>query len=441
MAIITIAVNLRIAVTSLGALLDQVGAGQHLGPGAIGVLTALPAAAFAAFGAVTARLSRRVATTPLLLTAMSLVALGQVLAGDDRLDRDLPRRQRRRAGRDRDRQHPGPGGHQAVLPRPDRAGHRGLHHRHGRRGHLGGRGDRAAGGPARLAGRARGLGPAGGDRAGAAGADPPHAASPTHGHGSGSHRSLRGLRCAECVGRVLLRPPLRGVRRPVPLRPPLRGVRRPVRAASAARSASAGRTRLGWALALFFGTQSFSAYAIMSWLPQIYRDAGFSAQTSGLLLAGVIGFGGPMAIAMPWLAARRTDQRPLVLVLAAAMGVAYLGLAVAPHSGALVWTALLAFGQGSFPLVLALFGLRAATSAGTAALSAFAQSTGYLIAMVGPLSVGLLYRTTGGWLASLGVLLVALVIQAISGLRAARPGTLEDAIVANRPAEEPVAAR
>jgi len=56
--------------------------------------------------------------------------------------------------------------------------------------------------------------------------------------------------------------------------------------------------------------QSFSGFAVMGWLPQIYRDAGFSGRTAGLLLAAVIGAGLPIAFAMPWLAARRADQRP-----------------------------------------------------------------------------------------------------------------------------------
>jgi CP family cyanate transporter-like MFS transporter len=164
----------------------------------------------------------------------------------------------------------------------------------------------------------------------------------------------------------------------------------------------------------------------MGWLPQVYRDAGFSDQTAGLLLAAVVGAGAPIGLAVPWLAARRTDQRPLVLVLAAAMLVAYVGLAVAPHAGALAWTALLAFGQGSFPLALALLGLRARTTAGTAALSGFVQSTGYLIAIAGPLSVGLLYHLTGGFVVPLVAMGIAMVMQATAGLRAARPGVLED---------------
>jgi CP family cyanate transporter-like MFS transporter len=186
------------------------------------------------------------------------------------------------------------------------------------------------------------------------------------------------------------------------------------------------RTRLGWTMAVLFGMQSFSGYAIMGWLPHVFRDAGYSSQTSGLLLALLIGAGLPFALVMPTIAARWTDQRVLVLVLASTMLVAYLGLALAPGSAALLWIGLLAIGQSVFPLTLVLIGMRARTHAGTVALSAFTQSIGYLIAAAGPLSVGLLYEATGGWIASFGVLVGALVIQAVAGVRVARPRTIED---------------
>ena len=54
-----------------------------------------------------------------------------------------------------------------------------------------------------------------------------------------------------------------------------------------ARSISFGdvaRTRLGWAMALFFGLQSLQAYSIFGWFAQLWRDAGYSAEQAGLLV-------------------------------------------------------------------------------------------------------------------------------------------------------------
>jgi CP family cyanate transporter-like MFS transporter len=197
------------------------------------------------------------------------------------------------------------------------------------------------------------------------------------------------------------------------------------------RAARAGRIRpartgLGWAMAIYFGLQSLGAYALMGWLAQLFRDAGYPPATAGLLLAAVTAIGVPVAFLMPSLAARIHDLRLLVLGLSAASVVAYLGLALAPAGGALLWVVLIAVGQASFPLVLTLLGLRARTPGGTVALSAFAQSTGYLVAGLGPLLVGVLYGATGGWTVPLGLMILVIVGQSLAGLVVARPRYIED---------------
>jgi MFS transporter, CP family, cyanate transporter len=376
LAIMLIGVNLRITITSLGALLDQVATDLHLATFTLGVLTALPAAAFATVGALTGRLHRRFGPGPLLLVATALVALGQLARAFT--------------------------GNAGVFLVSSAAALAGI----------------AVGNvllpvlikqyfPNRI-----GLVTAGYTGAMTVGSTVAAATAVPVAAAAGSWR----------VGLVVWAVPAMLAVAPVLA---LRSARSGQGALQRPRI-RVGRTRLGWAMAVFFGLQSFSGYALMGWLPHLYRDAGFSDQTAGLLLALVVGAGAPVGLAMPWIAARRADQRPLVVALATTMLVAYAGLAVAPHAGALVWTGLLAAGQGSFPLALALLGLRARTMAGTAALSGFAQSTGYAIGMVGPLSVGLLYRFSGGFLVPLGALALAMVLQAVAGLRAARPGMLED---------------
>ncbi|MET8064909.1 MFS transporter, partial [Micromonospora sp. NPDC005313] len=186
------------------------------------------------------------------------------------------------------------------------------------------------------------------------------------------------------------------------------------------------RTRLGWAMAVYFGAQSLSGYAIMGWLAQLFRDAGYRPEVAGLLLAGVTALGVPVALMMPTLAGRLATLRPLVLSLTVFSAAAYTGLALAPRGLAPLWVLLLALGQGAFPLILTTIGLRARTAEGTVALSAFAQSTGYVIAALGPLLVGILYEATGGWTAPIGFLLVALAVQTAAGMVIARPRYIED---------------
>ena len=66
----------------------------------------------------------------------------------------------------------------------------------------------------------------------------------------------------------------------VPLALRARAARRaatPAVAAAAPARVRPARTRLGWAMAVYFGAQSLSGYAIMGWLAQLFRDAGYRA--------------------------------------------------------------------------------------------------------------------------------------------------------------------
>src|SRR3546814_15775404 len=89
--------------------------------------------------------------------------------------------------------------------------------------------------------------------------------------------------------------------------------------------------------------------------------------------------------------------------------VGYIGLMVAPYSAAILWAVLIGIGACTFPLILSLIPMRARTAQGTAALSGWTQSAGYLIAAIGPFVVGATYDATGGWNLPLGLPLVLAV--------------------------------
>ena len=190
--------------------------------------------------------------------------------------------------------------------------------------------------------------------------------------------------------------------------------------------AAVARTRLGWAMAVFFGLQSLQAYAVFGWFAQVYRDAGFSPGTAGLLLGVITAMSIPLSFVLPTLTARLTDQRWLMVALVACYPVGYVGLALAPVAGAWVWAVVVGVALSVFPVALTLIGLRAHTPAGTAALSGFTQSVGYLISAIGPLGVGVLYDLTGAWSVPLLALTVMSLGQLVAGLMVARPAYIED---------------
>ncbi|MCX4525139.1 MULTISPECIES: MFS transporter [unclassified Streptomyces] len=185
------------------------------------------------------------------------------------------------------------------------------------------------------------------------------------------------------------------------------------------------RSRTAWALACYFGLQATGAYVTMGWLPQIFRDAGVSAGTAGVLLAVTMVMGVPLAFVIPGLAGRMRNQGPIAVTLGLFGLAGYLGLYLAPAAGAWAWALLLGISNCAFPLVITMIGLRAKSPAGVVKLSAFAQSTGYLISIPGPILIGTLYQHSGGWDLPLVVMACLLVPQIALGVLAGRDRTIE----------------
>lgn len=69
-----------------------------------------------------------------------------------------------------------------------------------------------------------------------------------------------------------------------------------------------------------------------------------------------------------------------------------------------------------------MIGMRARSGAGVVRLSAFAQSTGYLISIPGPLLVGVLYQHSGGWGLPIALMAGLMIPQMVAGILAGRDG-------------------
>ncbi|MFI5807324.1 CynX/NimT family MFS transporter [Streptomyces sp. NPDC051561] len=190
------------------------------------------------------------------------------------------------------------------------------------------------------------------------------------------------------------------------------------------------KSRTAWALAFFFGLQATAAYITMGWMPQIFRDAGISAGTSGILLALTMAMGIPLAFVIPRVATRLTHQGPVVLVLGACGLSGYAGLYLAPAGGAWIWALLLGVSNCAFPLALTMIGLRAKSHQGVVKLSAFAQSIGYLISIPGPLLIGVLHDVSGGWGLPIALMAGLMLPQMAVGVLAGRNRTIETELAA-----------
>ena len=186
------------------------------------------------------------------------------------------------------------------------------------------------------------------------------------------------------------------------------------------------RSKVAWTIGIYFGLQTIQAYVITSWLAQITVDGGADQQTGGYSVGVFSVLGAVVAVTVPFLLRTERRLRTASIGLAGLYLLGYLGLILYP--AAAVWSSavLLGLASGSFPLILALLALRARTPAGVAALSAFAQSAGYLIGAAGPVLIGALHDLTGGWTVPLVVMMVSAALMAVVGSRAADPTLVED---------------
>ena len=187
------------------------------------------------------------------------------------------------------------------------------------------------------------------------------------------------------------------------------------------------RSRLAWAMAALFALQSAGAYVVMGYLPSIFESAGMSASHAGALLSASFFVGIPASFAVPVAAARMRDQRVLISGLTSCFVAGFVGLALAPGALAWLWIVLLAIGMSTFQLTLALFGMRGGTAPGTAALSTFSQSLGYLVAAAAPFAFGLSHDALHSWRLPLFGMAAVVVCQGLVGLYVAsgRRGTLD----------------
>lgn len=182
---------------------------------------------------------------------------------------------------------------------------------------------------------------------------------------------------------------------------------------------------LAWQVTLFMGLQSLSYYATISWFPTMFIDHGISAAGAGNLLA-LMNLGNAVSgLVIPALAQRMRDQRLLVVAMIIMIMFGITGAVFSRGAGVVVFVGLLGLGQGgSLGLAVFMFTARTADGHGAAALSGFAQGAGYLIASAGPLLLGFLHTTTGGWTVPAIALLAVAAAQLVAGVQGGRTLTI-----------------
>ncbi|KIL36503.1 transporter [Cohnella kolymensis] len=181
------------------------------------------------------------------------------------------------------------------------------------------------------------------------------------------------------------------------------------------------RSRLAWQVTFFMGLQSLLFYINANWLPVILHERGMSISTAGWMLSAMQFVSLPVSFIVPVLAARRPNQRGIVIVTVIFHLAGYIGLLAGSVSLTWLWIVFIGIAVGSsISLALAFFGLRTHNDRAAAELSGMAQSAGYLLAAVGPISFGLLHDLTHGWTFPLMILIVTSILLLLAGLGAGR---------------------
>ena len=179
-------------------------------------------------------------------------------------------------------------------------------------------------------------------------------------------------------------------------------------------------SRLAWTITLFFGCQSFLAYIVMGWLPEVFIDNGLSKANAGLLVGLVSVLAVPISLIATPLAARQKSQSGWIIGLGVLGFIGMVGLVVNPGAAPVLWSVLVGIGMSVFSLALAVIALRARDAADTAQLSGMVQGFGYLLAGVGPFLFGVLHDVTGGWTVPWMMALAVYCVQMVAGALAGR---------------------
>ncbi|CAM4267497.1 CynX/NimT family MFS transporter [Jeotgalicoccus halotolerans] len=177
------------------------------------------------------------------------------------------------------------------------------------------------------------------------------------------------------------------------------------------------RSPLAWKITVFMGAQSLIFYTLITWLPTILTANGYDIHLAGW---GVFIFqfaSIPFTFIIPVIADRMKNQVMLAFVSSGLILAGIIGLLAGLSELSILWAVFLGIGNGSaFSLSMMFFTLRTKDGYEAAELSGMAQSLGYLLAAVGPVLVGGLQDITGSWTLPLSMMALFAIVMLIMGV-------------------------
>jgi MFS transporter, CP family, cyanate transporter len=167
-----------------------------------------------------------------------------------------------------------------------------------------------------------------------------------------------------------------------------------------------------WSLTLYLTLNSIVFYTALAWLAPSYVDRGWSQADAGFLFGVFTASQIVAALVMPWLAERTPGRRLLYAACLATVLVAILAVGWVPSTVTVLVVAVFGAALGAgFAMGLALLSEYAADGNASTRLTAMAFSVTYLAASLGPLAAGALLDALDSWGAVYAMLALACVVQ------------------------------
>ena len=172
---------------------------------------------------------------------------------------------------------------------------------------------------------------------------------------------------------------------------------------------------IAWWVACYMGLQAALFYIIATWLAPVSTSAGRSPVEAGIdvMLYQIVAIAGSLLLPFVYRGRGRLWVPAVIPVIIAG---AFACVVLLPSDPTL-WIMLGGLGSGMSLSISLLFMVEKASDYWTAgALSGMAQSVGYLIAAAGPITFGALHEASGGWIVPLALLLAIGAAQVIAGI-------------------------
>lgn len=158
------------------------------------------------------------------------------------------------------------------------------------------------------------------------------------------------------------------------------------------------KSRLAWQITLFMGAQSVMYFTLITWLPDMLISRGMDPTDAGFVssLMQIVSLIG--SYFAPGILIKLKEQSKVVLIVGLAYIISYVGLL--PQIEWLTYASLTLIGLclgASLSIAYTLISLRTAEDRTTAKLSGMVQSSGYVLAALGPMLFGISLDFFNNW--------------------------------------------